>query len=51
MPETLRGTRRADVIVGLAGNDRISWPAAGDRLCGGGRDRLAGGPGQDRQRQ
>ncbi len=48
-PETLRGTKRADVIVANGGNDRVLGLKGADRLCGGlGRDRLIGGKGNDR---
>jgi DNA-binding beta-propeller fold protein YncE len=44
-----RGTRRADVIALLGGNDTARGLAGNDRLCGGsGRDRLIGGGGRDR---
>ena len=47
--DTLRGTRRADVIVALGGNDRISGLRGNDVVCGGrGRDLLSGGRGRDR---
>jgi Tol biopolymer transport system component len=45
--EKLKGTKRADVIVGNGGNDRIKGLGGNDRLCGGaGRDRIAGGKGR-----
>lgn len=45
----LTGTRRADVIAGLGGNDRIDGGGGNDLICGGaGSDILAGGPGADR---
>jgi hypothetical protein len=45
---SLRGTRKADVIVGLGGNDRIKGRSGNDRICGGkGNDRLSGGAGHD----
>lgn len=48
-PDRIRGTRRADVIVTLGGNDRVRGRGGKDRICGGkGRDRLAGGAGDDR---
>jgi hypothetical protein len=47
--DVLRGTRRADVIVGL---DTLLGRAGNDRLCGGpGPDRLRGGAGRNRLRQ
>ena len=47
--DSLRGTRRADVIVALGGNDRIRGLGGNDLVCGGrGRDVLAGGAGRDR---
>ena len=56
--DTLRGTRRADVILALGGNDRIRAGRGNDLVCGGagndsitgqsGRDRLLGGAGNDR---
>jgi uncharacterized delta-60 repeat protein len=47
--DRLKGTRRADVIVALAGNDRIKAGAGKDTVCAGaGKDRVAGGPGKDR---
>ena len=54
--DLLRGTRRADVIVALGGNDRVKPPAATTWSAAGparqpagesGRDRLLGGPGND----
>jgi CSLREA domain-containing protein len=57
----LKGTSKADGILGLAGNDILRGLAGRDSLCGGkgrdklfggkGRDRLRGGPGRDLQRQ
>jgi glucose/arabinose dehydrogenase len=54
----LRGTGRADVIVGGAGPDKIKGRGGRDLICagagadrvsgGGGTDRLKGGPGRDR---
>ncbi|HYI35199.1 MAG TPA: hypothetical protein VEX39_01220 [Thermoleophilaceae bacterium] len=45
----IRGTRRADVIVGLGGNDDIVGGRGRDVICGGsGRDRLSGGASADR---
>ena len=47
--DRLKGTRRADVIVALAGNDRIKAGAGKDTVCAGaGKDRVVGGPGNDR---
>jgi Tol biopolymer transport system component len=56
--ERLKGTKRADVIVANAGNDRVAGRGGNDRICGGkgkdklsggkGRDRMLGGPGKDR---
>ncbi|MFN2468981.1 MAG: hypothetical protein ABR521_12735 [Gaiellaceae bacterium] len=41
-----RGTKRADVIVGLGGDDRISGLGGRDIICGGpGRDTIDGGAG------
>jgi uncharacterized delta-60 repeat protein len=49
--DTLRGTRRADVIVALGGNDRVLARGGNDVVCGGpGNDRLSGGSGRDRLR-
>jgi uncharacterized delta-60 repeat protein len=46
--DTLRGTRRADVIVALGGNDKVLARGGNDRVCGGaGNDGLNGGPGRD----
>ena len=45
----LRGTRRADVIAALGGNDSVDGLGANDLVCGGaGRDTLIGGAGSDR---
>jgi hypothetical protein len=45
----IRGTRRADVIVGLGGNDRISARGGNDLVCGGpGNDVIVGAGGIDR---
>jgi uncharacterized delta-60 repeat protein len=47
--DRLRGTRRADVILALGGNDTVSGAGAADLICGGrGNDNLRGGPGPDR---
>ncbi len=44
----LRGTPRADTIVGLGGNDRIRGRGGRDYICGGeGNDRISGGRGGD----
>lgn len=44
----LRGTRKADSIFGLGGNDRLIGRGGGDCLFGGaGNDRHVGGPGRD----
>jgi Zinc carboxypeptidase/RTX calcium-binding nonapeptide repeat (4 copies) len=46
--ETLRGTKRADVIVAKGGADRILGRGRGDRICaGGGSDRVGSGKGAD----
>ncbi len=48
-PDKLKGTNKADGMLGLAGNDRLRGLAGNDALCGGsGRDRLIGGRGRDR---
>jgi CSLREA domain-containing protein len=48
-PETLRGTRKADVIVGLGGDDKIKGRGGADLICGGaGDDKIKGGAGKDR---
>lgn len=45
----IRGTRRADVIVGLGGNDRIRARGGNDLICGGrGDDTIVGAGGTDR---
>jgi len=45
----LKGTRHADVIVGLGGNDRIHGKGGNDLICGNrGQDTLRGGKGRDR---
>ena len=47
--DRLRGTRRADVIVALGGDDRVVAGGGRDLVCGGaGADRLSGGAGRDR---
>jgi uncharacterized delta-60 repeat protein len=44
----LNGTKRADVIVGLGGNDSINGGGGNDIICaGGGNDRVNGGAGND----
>ena len=46
--ETIRGTRRRDVIVALGGNDTIRGRGKRDVICGlGGRDRIFGNRGND----
>lgn len=45
----LKGTKRADVIVALGGNDSIDGRGGNDLICaGGGDDKVAGGDGKDR---
>jgi 6-phosphogluconolactonase (cycloisomerase 2 family) len=45
----VRGTRKADVIVGTTGRDSISSRGGGDLVCArGGRDRVSAGRGADR---
>jgi Ca2+-binding RTX toxin-like protein len=45
----LRGTKRADVIAALGGNDSVDGVGANDLICGGpGLDTLVGGAGSDR---
>jgi Ca2+-binding RTX toxin-like protein len=45
----IRGTAHADVIVGGAGEDRISGRGGNDRICaGGGDDTIEGGIGSER---
>jgi Ca2+-binding RTX toxin-like protein len=47
--DKLRGTRFADVIVGLGGKDSIKAGKGNDLVCGGrGDDRIIGGKGDDR---
>ena len=47
--ETVRGSRFADVISTLGGNDTIKGLAGKDIVCAGkGRDKLIGGKGRDR---
>ncbi len=47
--DTLRGTRRADVVVALAGDDSVDGGGGDDLVCGGsGVDRIDGGAGDDR---
>lgn len=48
-PDRLTRTARADVIVGLGGDDRISGLGGAEAICGGsGADVLLGGRGADR---
>jgi CSLREA domain-containing protein len=45
----LKGTKKADGILGLGGNDRLIGLGGNDGLCGGtGKDTLRGGGGRDR---
>lgn len=45
------GTKRADVIRGRKGKDRIKAGGRSDVVCGkAGRDRISGGPGRDKLR-
>ena len=47
--DRLRGTRRADVIVALGGNDKVSGGGGNDLICGGnGNDSLSGSAGKDK---
>jgi uncharacterized delta-60 repeat protein len=47
--DRLRGSRRADVIVALGGNDSVKAGGGNDLVCGGsGNDKLAGEGGKDR---
>jgi Ca2+-binding RTX toxin-like protein len=47
--DDLRGTKRADVIVGLGGDDTVRALAGNDLVCAGkGKDTVLGGPGRDR---
>lgn len=47
--DRLKGGRRADVIVALAGDDTIKALAGNDLVCAGkGSDTVVGGPGKDR---
>ena len=47
--DRLKGTRRADVIVALGGNDRVDGGGGNDLICGGGgNDSLKGGAGKDK---
>jgi streptogramin lyase len=47
--DRLAGTRKRNVIIAGAGNDRVRARGGRDLVCGGaGRDRLLGGPGRDR---
>jgi hypothetical protein len=44
----IKGTKKADGILGYGGNDKISGKKGNDRICGGpGKDKLKGGPGND----
>lgn len=46
--DTLRGTKKKDVIAAGAGNDKVLGLAGKDVICGeGGRDKLGGGPDAD----
>ena len=46
--DTIRGTRRRDVIQAGKGNDKIFGLGGNDVICGGrGNDRISGGPGRD----
>jgi Tol biopolymer transport system component len=46
-PDTLRGTKRRDMIMGFGGKDVIKGRGGNDRLCGGaGKDRLIAGAGK-----
>jgi Tol biopolymer transport system component len=46
---TIRGTKKADVIVANGGRDKVSGGGGKDRICGGnGKDKLKGGAGSDR---
>ena len=48
-PNKLSGTRAADVIAALGGNDKVSGLAGKDTICGGsGKDTLKGGKGNDK---
>jgi Tol biopolymer transport system component len=48
-PEKIKGTKKPDVIVTNAGNDKVSGRGGNDRICGGrGKDRISGGAGRDR---
>ena len=59
--QKIKGTKKADVIVGNGGRDRIAGRKGNDRICGGtgndkliggaGKDKLIGGAGKDKQRQ
>jgi len=47
--DKLKGTRRADVIVALGGNDKVDGRGGNDLICGGnGNDSLKGGAGNDK---
>lgn len=47
--DRLKGTRRADVIVALGGNDKVDGGGGNDLICGGnGNDSLKGSAGTDK---
>jgi uncharacterized delta-60 repeat protein len=47
--DRLKGTRKADVIVALGGNDKIDGASGNDVICGGaGNDTISGGNGNDK---
>ena len=47
--ETIKGTKKTDVIVSNGGNDKVSGRGGNDRICGGrGNDKIGGGAGSDR---
>ena len=61
-PEKIKGTKKADVIVGNGGKDKIKGRGGNDRICGGAgkdtliggagkKDKLVGGPGKDKEKQ
>ena len=46
-PDTIKGTKRADVIAAFGGKDKILGRGGNDRICAGaGKDRIAGGGGK-----
>ncbi len=48
-PDTIKGTKKADVIVSNAGKDKVRGRGGNDRICGGrGKDTIGGGTGRDR---